>query len=143
MTAILPNHIGWQLWQASRKWTETFVSRLQVSGYPEITFALANVLGNLDRRAGVRQTLIAERCGLTKQAVGQFLANLENAELVERISDPEDGRAQLVRYTTRGEKFLEIADRIKKEIESEYAEVIGQRNMTLLKQMTAQLAARG
>ena len=135
MTTDLPNHIGWQLWQASRNWTETFVSRLQHAGYPEITFALANVLGHLDRDNGVRQTDIAERVGLTKQAVGQFIDELEKLGLIERIPDPDDGRARLVGYTSRGQKFLKTADKIKAAIEEEYAQNLGAQNLVKLKNL--------
>ena len=135
MTNDLPHHIGWQLWQASRNWTAIFVARLQEAGFPGITFALANVLGHLDRSTGVRQIQLAERAGLTKQAVGQFLDELEKLALIERVSDPEDGRAHLVRYTRRGQKFLKAADKIKAEIEVEYAEKIGKRNLAKLKKL--------
>lgn len=142
MNSPLPDHIGWSLWLASRRWTETFVVRLQASGYPEMTFALANILGHLDRKTGVRQTEIAERAGLTKQAVGQFMEELVLAELVERFPDPEDGRARLVRYTAQGRKFLKAADRIKTEIEAEYSAVIGKQNLALLKKLVGQLAEK-
>jgi len=135
MNSDLPNHIGWQLWQASRDWTETFVSRLQAAGYPEITFALANVLGHLERDHGVRQTLIAARAGLTKQAVGQFIEELERLGLIERVPDPEDGRARLVRYTKKGRQFLDTADQIKSEIETAYDRRLGKQQLAHLKSL--------
>ncbi len=139
MSTNLPNHIGWYLWQASRNWTETFVSRLQRSGYPKITFALANVLGHLDRNVGVQQTQIADRAGLTKQAVGQFLEELDKLGLIERISNPDDRRARLVRYTAQGKKFLTVADQIKSEIEAEYAAKIGANNLQKLNDLIFKL----
>ena len=84
---------------------DAFVEGLRENGYSGITFAQANVLGYLDRDRGVRQTLIAERAGLTKQAVGQFVDELVKAGLVERFPDPEDGRARLIRYTQHGSRL--------------------------------------
>ncbi|MBT3989558.1 MAG: MarR family transcriptional regulator [Rhodospirillaceae bacterium] len=139
MNDDLPNHIGWQLWQASRNWTETFVSGLKSNGYPGITFALANVLGHLSRNENIRQTKIASRAGLTKQAVGQFLDELEKLQLIERIPDPNDGRARLVRYTDQGKKFLKVADQIKTDIENEYSAKMGGRNLTDLKNLIDKL----
>jgi DNA-binding MarR family transcriptional regulator len=135
MNKELPNHIGWQLWQASRNWTETFVMRLQAAGYPGVTLALANVLGHLSRDKAVRQTQIADRAGLTKQAIGQFLEELEKLNLIERIPDPADGRARLVQYSNSGRKFLNIADQIKSEIEDEYEAKIGPQNLEDLKKL--------
>ena len=139
MNDDLPNHIGWQLWQASRNWTETFVSGLKSNGSPGITFALANVLGHLSRNENIRQTKIASRAGLTKQAVGQFLDELEKLQLIERIPDPNDGRARLVRYTDQGKKFLKVADQIKTDIENEYSAKMGGRNLTDLKNLIDKL----
>ena len=135
MSKELPNHIGWLLWQASRNWTEAFVMRLRDTGYPGITFALANVLGHLSRDQAVRQTEIADRAGLTKQAIGQFLEELEKLNLIERIPDPADGRARLVRYTDSGKKFLNIADQIKSEIEAGYEAKLGRQNLADLKKL--------
>lgn len=139
----LPNHIGWQLWQASRLWMDMFVDRLRAGGYESITFAQANVLGHLDREHGVRQTVIAERAGLTKQAVGQFIDELEASGLVERVSDPEDGRARLISYTRKGHQFLIVADRIKTEIEAEYGTALGGGDLDQLKTILARLVEAG
>jgi DNA-binding MarR family transcriptional regulator len=135
MSKELPNHIGWQLWQASRSWTESFVMRLQTAGYPGITFALANVLGHLSRDKAIRQTQIADRAGLTKQAIGQFLEELEKLNLIERVPDPADGRARLVQYTDNGRQFLNIADQIKSEIEDEYEAKLGSQKLKDLKKL--------
>jgi len=129
----LPNHIGWLLWQANRSWTEAFVSRLRENGYPDITLAQTNVLGHLDRETGVRQTDIALQAGLTKQAVGQFLDELESAGLVERKPDPDDGRARLVFYTAQGQAFLKTADHIKSDIEKTYQDAMGASGLKNLK----------
>lgn len=118
---------------------DAFVDGLRASGYPGITFAQANVLGHLDRERGVRQTLIADRAGLTKQAVGQFVDELVKAGLVERIADPDDGRARLISYTDHGRNFLTVADRIKGEIENQYGDGLGGNELDHLKSLLARL----
>jgi len=139
MSTNLPNHIGWQFWQASHNWIETFVSQLQNAGYPDVTFALVNILGHLDRNGGVQQTQIAEKAGLTKQAIGQFLDELEKLNLIERVTDPKDKRARLVRYTAQGKKFLTVADKIKAQIEEEYAAKIGAQNLATMSNLLHKL----
>jgi DNA-binding MarR family transcriptional regulator len=54
-------------------------------------------------RAGIRPTELARLADVTKQAVGQTLARLEEQGLVEFAPDPSDGRAVLVRMTRAGE----------------------------------------
>jgi DNA-binding MarR family transcriptional regulator len=56
--------------------------------------------------AGSRTTEIAAKVGITKQAVGQLVDDLEQAGVVERSADPDDGRARLVRFTAHGRAAL-------------------------------------
>lgn len=58
---------------------------------------------------GTRITTLAERLGVTKQAVSQLVNELEDMEVVERIADPNDGRAKLVRFARSNESLLEGA----------------------------------
>ncbi len=51
---------------------------------------------------GIRPTELARRVDVTKQAVGQTLAFLEQRGVVEFVPDPSDGRALLVRVTDLG-----------------------------------------
>ena len=48
--------------------------------------------------SGTRQTALASRMGVSKQAVGQLVSELEQMGALERVPDPSDGRARLVRF---------------------------------------------
>lgn len=68
--------------------------------------------------AGGRASTLARELGVTKQAVGQALRDLEREGYVERETDPADGRAVRVRPTpeglavaSRGEKALLALER--------------------------------
>jgi DNA-binding MarR family transcriptional regulator len=67
-----------------------------------LTPALVRLLPHFSRE-GIRPTELARRVDVTKQAVGQALADLEAMQLVELVPDPSDGRARLVRLTEAGE----------------------------------------
>jgi DNA-binding MarR family transcriptional regulator len=75
--------------------------------------------------SGTRITTLAERAGITKQAVGQLVAELEQRGYVERTIDPTDRRAVLVSFTTAGRQFLRDAEAIKHEIEADYTAILG------------------
>ena len=45
---------------------------------------------------------MAAKAGITKQAVGQLVDELEAMGYVQRVPDPTDARARLVVYTDRG-----------------------------------------
>lgn len=51
---------------------------------------------------GIRPTELAQRADISKQAVGQTLAFLEERGFVEFAPDPSDGRARIVRMTNLG-----------------------------------------
>jgi DNA-binding MarR family transcriptional regulator len=63
--------------------------------------ALMRLLQHLDFE-GIRPTELARRVDVSKQAVGQALAELEAQGLVEAVADDSDGRAHKVRLTAQG-----------------------------------------
>jgi DNA-binding MarR family transcriptional regulator len=66
-----------------------------------LTPALVRLLPHLSRD-GIRPTELARRVDVSKQAIGQALADLAAQRLVELVPDPSDGRARLVRLTASG-----------------------------------------
>lgn len=74
---------------------------------------------------GTRLTELAQRVGITKQAVGQLVDDLERVGMVERIPDPADGRAKLVVWTDRGRRGLLEGLEVLGGVERELAQVMG------------------
>jgi DNA-binding MarR family transcriptional regulator len=120
----LPDHIGWRLWQASRDWLRDFAEEMRDAGHGWFTETRAGLLGHIPR-SGLRQSVLIERVGTTKQAVQQLLDGLEAEGVVERIADPDDRRGKIVRFTEKGLSALRDGDRIKREIEEDYERRIG------------------
>ena len=92
--------------------------------------------------AGHRITTLADCAGMTKQGMGQHVTQLELLGLVERVPDPEDGRATLVRFTSAGEELLSVAVGITSAIEAEYEARIGQEKLRQLRELLAELVHR-
>jgi DNA-binding MarR family transcriptional regulator len=67
-----------------------------------LTPALVRLLPHLST-TGIRPTELARRVDVSKQAVGQSLAELVAMGLAELVPDPSDGRARLVRLTPVGD----------------------------------------
>jgi DNA-binding MarR family transcriptional regulator len=59
-------------------------------------------LGTSSGRAGVRASDVAQALGLDKSTVSRGLSQLETLGLIERVGDPDDGRARLLRLTEMG-----------------------------------------
>ena len=120
---------------------EEFARRLQQEGYDELRSGHGCVFRFVDER-GCRLTDLAERAGLTKQAVGEVVAELELLGYVERRPDPEDGRAKIIGLTTRGRGAQATGQRLFAEIEREWGDEIGQERMAELRATLEALAVR-
>jgi DNA-binding MarR family transcriptional regulator len=75
--------------------------RLSAAGFADLRPGHGCVFGTITPE-GSRLTELAERANLTKQAVGEVVSELERAGYVERVPDPSDGRAKIIRLTERG-----------------------------------------
>ena len=122
-----------------RQMQDELHSRLGKLGYEEIRPSHGCVFGNM-RPHGVRLTDIAERSRITKQSVGEIVTDLEGLGYVERIPDPEDKRAKLVRLTPRGQEVQDAALRTFAEIEAEWGERIGKKKVAALRAALEELS---
>ena len=95
------------------------------------------------REGGLRLTELAERAHTTKQAMRYTVNQLEAAGYVERVPDPTDGRAKIIRLTERGWAVRRLADEIIASIEGECARQLGEARMRqfedLIKEVTSVL----
>jgi DNA-binding MarR family transcriptional regulator len=113
--------------------------RLTERGYADIRHAHGCVFRFVERE-GVRLTDLAELAGLSKQAVGEFVAELEAMGYVERVPDPADRRAKIIRLTPRGMEAKEAALEIFAAIERDWAERIGEKRVEALRDALERLS---
>lgn len=117
--------MGQVLLKAARLYNERAIARVrELTGAERLTLAHTTVLPHLDLE-GTRLTTLAERMQVSKQFVGQLLEDLEELGVVERVPDPTDGRAKLVRFTPRGKRALLQGLDVLDEIEGAIVEAIG------------------
>lgn len=124
-------HIGRLFLKASRSFATLATRKLKERGHEGLGATHTALLPHVDIE-GTRATELAGRSGMTKQAVGQVVRDLEQQGYVERRPDPADSRASLVRFTDAGWRFLRDAGDVKREIEAEYGAVLGEDRMRLL-----------
>jgi DNA-binding MarR family transcriptional regulator len=89
---------------------------------------------------GVRQTDLAARALITKQALGEHLDALCASGVLVREPDPEDGRAWLVRLTPAGEAVVADFGRALEEVEAVVARQVGTGRWATVLEVLAQLA---
>jgi DNA-binding MarR family transcriptional regulator len=109
------------------------------AGYPGVTRAQARLLAGIDLE-GTRLVVLAERARIAKQTANALVNGLEEAGYVERVPDPTDGRARLVRLTDRGRAGLPHARAEEARIEAEWEAQLGRRRMQTLRKALWELA---
>jgi DNA-binding MarR family transcriptional regulator len=105
------------------------VERLQQRGFRDLRIGFTALLPHLDRQRGSRVTELAARMGITKQAVGQMVTQLEAAGYVSRHPDPADGRARLVALNEAGFEVLLAGLSVFAELEAEMLAELGSDEM--------------
>lgn len=79
---------------------------LAEAGFTDLRAAHTAPFIGLDAE-GTRPSVLAARAHMTKQAMGELVDYLVQREYLERIPDPTDGRARLVRATAKGWRALQ------------------------------------
>ena len=82
---------------------------------------------------GDRLTDLAERAGMSKQAMANLVDQCEAWGLVTRESDPRDARARIVRFTDTGLLWLQAFERAVTQAEAEFREEVGDEVATVVK----------
>ena len=75
--------------------------------------------------AGDRLTDLADKAGMTKQAMADLVAQCEAWGLVTREADPHDARARRVRFTDAGLAWLQAFHDAVSQAEAEFREAVG------------------
>ena len=110
---------------------EALQAGLREHGWDNVTRSQSLILANI--AFGVRRaSQLARNLGVTRQAVSQMLAEMERKGLVQCMSDPSDGRAQIVNFSEGSQGMRNDAMKLLAQIEAELAERIGQKRFKML-----------
>ena len=102
LAAAKASNLGHLLFRTARLFNELAVGRLnQRPGLEALRPAHMQLMPHLDI-GGTRPATLARRVGLSRQAVGQLVDDLEAMGLLTRVPDPEDKRGKLIVFTTKG-----------------------------------------
>lgn len=121
---------------------DAVMAALGAAGYSDLTRAHGTVFEMLDP-GGSRVADMARRARISKQGMGQLVAAVEGLGYVERVADPSDGRAQLVRLTARGEQAARAGRRGLEDLESAWRSALGDRRYRTTRQALVDLVVLG
>jgi DNA-binding MarR family transcriptional regulator len=114
--------------------------RVADTEYDDLRISHGCVFGNIDPD-GTRLTELAERAHMTKQSVGEVATTLEQRGYVERVPDPSDGRAKIIRLTERGRRAQALGFELIDEIEQAWAARFGAERVAALRDVLETIAA--
>lgn len=135
----LLEHIGWDLVRAARVWTSEFTDEVVAAGHPWFAEARGQLVQHIGPN-GVDQGALAERSGLTKQAVAQHLDVLEAEGLIVRENVASDSRRRRVVWTDLGRTALRDIDSAKSKVEARIRRRLGTVRFTALREGLQALA---
>jgi len=84
---------------------------------------------------GVRPSVLAERAGMSKQAMNRLLGSLEDLGYLARSDAPDENRARIVHFTKRGHAAYAKALEVLREIEREWRAELGAKDFAQLKEL--------
>ncbi len=93
-------------------------------GHTKIRRSHSSLFSNLGSDA-VRLTELAERAGITQQAMGKLVKEMERLGYVRRHTDETDKRAKIIELTELGQQFFADNTEIISEVIAEYSVVLG------------------
>jgi DNA-binding MarR family transcriptional regulator len=118
---------------AARAAADRIFRAVHDAGFDDVTIAQSRLMMGIDTE-GTRLSALAERAQIAKQTATALVDKLERAGYVQRVPDPSDGRARLVRLTPRAEAALPIARAEEDRIEAEWRAHLGAERMDQLRQ---------
>ena len=122
--------VGALLRLANQTMTEQLVRWLETSGFSDLQPAHSAVFQPLwDVPEGARLTSLARQSRITKQSMSALVDHLEKHGYVERVADPDDARASLVRLTARGRAYARAIRQFARECEADMARRVGARRI--------------
>jgi DNA-binding MarR family transcriptional regulator len=122
------------------EFVEELTRRVGDTSYSDLRPSHGCVFGNIEPD-GSRLTELAERAHMTKQSVGEVTSELEARGYVERVPDPSDGRAKIIRLTEKGRRAQALGRELIDEIEHEWGERFGVERISALREALEAIAA--
>jgi DNA-binding MarR family transcriptional regulator len=107
-----------------RVYDKRMLDGIRAQGFADFSSAFPQILSNLDL-GGTRIGVLASRAGVTRQAVGQLVDDIERCGYVQRKPSQEDARATLVVLTKKGQRLMDTILGLARDVEASFAELLG------------------
>lgn len=113
---------------------------LAANGFPDIRAAHSVVFRHIEQ-SGSRVSDLAEKARMTKQSMAYLVDALTDGGYVTIKPDPTDGRAKTVSLTPRGRRVAQTLVGLSREVEADFARLVGRSRMAMLRKLLSELTA--
>lgn len=131
--------LGVLLFVANRALEQRSFDAVVAAGITDITLTQARVAARIGPN-GTRVSDLAAQARVTKQSAAFLVEQLEATGYVERVPDPTDGRARLVRLTDRALPLIQVANAEVERVLAEWADHVGEDRLDHMHQILRDLS---
>lgn len=124
---------------AAQALNNQLIERCAAAGHTGLKSSFYALLSHFDGDS-IRNVDIAKSCGITPQAAGQMVNELERLGYLNRRPDASDQRAKRLQLTAKGRRLINDANRLADEMDAQLAAALGSETLTELKASVEQLA---
>jgi MarR family transcriptional regulator, temperature-dependent positive regulator of motility len=137
VTDKLSDNLSRLLIELSKDFERRVLKKCHERGHVKIRQSHYSLFSNLGF-ATARLTELAERAGITQQAMGKLVKEMEHVGYVRRHTDTSDKRAKIIELTELGERLVNDSLQIVDEIISEYTLSLGKDGIDELERVLRQ-----
>jgi len=130
-------HVAVLFFVAHRAIEQRVFAALQAAGF-EATLPQGRLFARVPE-GGIRLTELAESAQITKQTAQFLVDQLVAIGYVERVVDPTDARARLIRIAPRGRAAQARAREVEREVTEEWRRHLGSRDFRELRRIMERL----
>jgi len=137
-------HLGQLLHELASDFQQRTLAKCKLRGHVKIRGAHSAILGHMDT-SGMCLTELAQRVGISQQATGKLIKDLERNGYASSHTDSRDKRSRIIRLSERGVALIQDIEEILEEVRREYRAVLGEEAMQTFErqlQSTARLLTR-
>jgi DNA-binding MarR family transcriptional regulator len=118
-----------------------FRKELEQTKYGDIRPTHGCVFRFVRANEGMRLTDIAALAGMTKQTIGEIIDELGEKGYVERVPDPQDGRAKLIQLTEKGIEAQRTGRKLFAKVEARWAKRYGEKRIADMREILEEIVA--
>lgn len=126
-------HMGQLLSQLATDFQRRTLAKCRSRGHSKIRGAHSAVLGHMDT-TGMSLTELSQRIGISQQATGKLIKDLERGGYALSHVDSRDKRSRIIKLSARGVELLRDIEDILEEIRHEYCAALGSEYLQVLEQ---------